>query len=266
MNKLKEIIEEKYYSKYFNESDTTLLTKELVSRNELDNYINKIIINHKNYIRRAGVYDIKNKTIYINPETIIDCSIKWASTLFYDISDIAITKLSNLLILETINHEIRHAIQNKKADNVGSNSTNLIIKEGIDFCNNKDHLLSIKDRIFYKFLYKDVLVEREASIMSLVDLIYLDKEVNFISQFERNQYINPKLIFRIKSGYTLKHCPAERYFRLKFKYRHYKNIIKNVKYDYQTALSLGLPIDNETYNELKNNEESKIINKILTKK
>ena len=266
MDKLKEIIEKKYHTKYFNEDDTTLLTKELVKRNNLDNYIKKIIINNNRFIKRDGAYEIKSKTIYINPEIIIDSAIKWATTLPYDISDIGIKKLSNLLILETINHEIRHAIQNKKADNIDNKPENIIIKEGIDFCKHKDQLLSIRDRMFYRFLYKDVLVEREASIMSLIDLIYLDQEIDFISQFEKSQYINPRLMKKIKNGYSHNSCPAEKYFKLKLKYRYYKNIINYIKYDYQTALSLGLPIDSETYNELKNNEENKIINKILIKK
>lgn len=266
MDKLKKIIEEKYYTKYFNEDDTSLLTKELISRNNLDNYINNVMINNNKMIKRDGAYEIKSKTIYINPEIIIDNAIRWANTLPYDISDIGIKKLSNLLILETINHEIRHAIQNKKADNIDNNPENIIIKEGIDFCSHKDQLLSVKDRMFYKFLYKDVLVEREASIMALVSLLELDKEIDFISQFEKSQYINPRLMKKIRDGYTLKSCPAEKYFKLKFKYKQYKNIIKYIKYDYQTALSLGLPIDKETYIELKTNDEETIINKMLIKK
>lgn len=264
MGKLEKILHNKYYLSYFNEDDTSTLTKELVDRNNIGDYVSKIIVNNK-IQKHAGIYNLKLKTISISPETIIDKSIKWMNTFPFDVSDIATTKLCNLIILETINHEIRHAIQNKKADNIDNNPANIIIKEGIDFCKHKEELLAVRDRLFYKTFYRNVIVEREASIMALVDLINLDKEIEFISQFEKNQYINPRLIERIKSGYTLNSCPAEKYFKLKFKYKDFKNIISIIKYDYQTALSLGLPIDFETYSEIKNNEEKKILSKILKK-
>lgn len=265
MERLKKILHDKYYQSYFNEKDTSNITKELVDRNNIRDYVSNVIVNNK-IKKHAGVYNLKSKTIFINPEIIIDKSIKWMKTFPLDVSDIGMIKLCNLFILETINHELRHAIQNKKADNIDNNPANIIIKEGIDFCKHKDNLLALGDKLFYKFLYKNVIVEREASIMALVDIINLDKEISFISQFEKNQYINQKLLKTIKSGYSLRSCPAEKYFRLKLKYGKYKNIINNITYDYETSLSLGLPINDETYNELKNNDENKIINKILTKK
>ncbi len=260
MNKSNEFIYELYNQNYLSEKDVIILLKLLISENNLEDYVENIIINQND--NKAGGYIISNKAVYINIADIIDNSHNWINRFPDQFSERFSIRFANLQILETIYHELRHAKQVKEADSKKNDPVHIIIKEGIDLGRHFSNKFSIKEKLFYKLYYKNVLVERDASITSLIKLLNTNKELGVISPFEIEKYIYPKLIKLIKNGYTKDSSPAKKYFKLRKKshiYNSFNFYINN--YDDITKLSWGLPVEYESINT-----KNKILTKVLSNK
>lgn len=260
MSKSNELIYELYNQNYLSEKDVITLLKLLISEKNLENYVKNIIINQND--NKAGGYIISDKAIYINIADIINHSHNWMNRFPDQFSERFSIRFANLQILETINHELRHANQVKEADSKKNDPVHIIIKEGIDLGRHFSNKFSIKEKLFYKLHYENVLIERDASITSLIELLNTNKELGIISPFEIEKYIYPKLIKVIRNGYTKNSNPAKKYFKLRKKIDIYNsfNFYTN-SYDDITKLSWGLPIE---YGSI--NNKDKILTKVLPNK
>ena len=130
MSKSNELIYELYNQNYLSEKDVITLLKLLISEKNLENYVKNIIINQND--NKAGGYIISDKAIYINIADIINHSHNWMNRFPDQFSERFSIRFANLQILETINHELRHANQVKEADSKKNDPVHIIIKEGIE--------------------------------------------------------------------------------------------------------------------------------------
>lgn len=260
MNKSDEIIYELYNKNYLTEKDVTMLLKLLIDEKELNDVVNSITINRND--SHAGGYLIKDKAIYINIADIIENSHAWMNRFPDQFSERFSIRLANLQVLETILHELRHAKQVNEANSNINDPVHVIIKEGVDLGKHFSNRFSFREKLFYKIHYNSVLVERDASITSLIELLNINEQINFISPFEKEKYIYPKLVKLIKRGYTKDTSPSKRYFKLRKKLDIYDNLNFYMNdYDDITKLSWGLPTP---YEEIK--DKKKILTKVLPNK
>lgn len=259
MNKSNSIIYELYNKNYLSEKDVSMLLHLLIKEKDLENVVSSTTLNKNN--KTAGGYLIKDKIIYINVADIINNSHAWMNRFPDQFSESFSIRFANLQILETIMHELRHAEQVKEANSKMNDPVHIIIKEGVDLGRHFSHKFSIKEKLFYKLHYNSVLVERDASITSLIELINIDEKIEFIGPFEKEKYIYPKLIKLIKKGYTRDSSPSRKYFKLRKKLDIYDNLNFYMNnYDDITKLSWGLPTP---YEDIK--DKKKILTKVLPK-
>ena len=259
MNKSNEIIYELYNKNYLSEKEVKILIKQLITEKQLNDVVENIIINKND--KHAGGYLINDKTVYINIADIINNSHSWMNRFPDQFSESFSIRFANLQILETIFHELRHAKQVKETNSETNDPVHVIIKEGVDLGKQFSNKFSIREKIFYKIHYNSVLIERDASITSLIELLNINEKVEFISPFEKEKYIYPKLIKLIKKGYTKDSSTSRKYFKLRKKLDIYDsfNFYMN-NYDDITKLSWGLPTP---YEDIK--DKKKILTKVLPK-
>ncbi len=260
MNKSNEIIYELYNKYYLDEKNVKMLLNLLIKEKNLEDVVKNIIINKRD--NNAGGYILSSRTIYINIADIINNSHYWMNRFPDQFSEQFSIRFANLQILETINHELRHAKQLKESNSNKKDPVHIIIKEGIDLGRHFSNKFSIREKLFYKIHYNSVLLERDANIISLLELLEINEKISIISPFEIEKYLYPKLIKLIKKGYTKDSTPAKKYFKLRNKLDVYNkfNFYLN-DYDDITKLSWGLPIQ---YNDVK--DKNKILAKVLPKK
>ena len=113
--KVNDIIEDSYNTGYFNETNIISIIKALINEYELEDYVKNIFVNvNKN--KSYGQYFPETSEIYISSANILDSISKWYKYEYLELSDIAFMRLSNMLVLETIEHELTHVKQTKESE------------------------------------------------------------------------------------------------------------------------------------------------------
>lgn len=256
MNKSDEIIDDLYNKYYLSEKDVLRILKILITENNLNDVVENVIVDDHN--KHLGTYVIKDKTISINVPYIIDNSHNWMNRYPDQYSERFSIRFANLQILETILHELRHANQIKELNSKENTPIKIIIQESLDIINSS----WLIKKAFYS-LHKDcILIERDAYISSLIELLNINERLDIISPFEKNEYMNSKLVKLIKNGYSKTNSPSEKFLKLRNRISEYENLNSSTKdYDNITKLSWGLPTP---FEEIKSKE--KILSKVLQNK
>lgn len=259
--KANDIIEDSYNTGYFNETNIISIIKALINEYELEDYVKNIFVNvNKN--KSYGQYFPETSEIYISSANILDSISKWYKYEYLELSDIAFMRLSNMLVLETIEHELTHVKQTKESELHLDDSLHKIINEGIEFGRRFPKNISFYEKTIYYLFYNKILIERNANIMAIINLLKRNEEINLFGKRELS-FLKKELFNWIKYGYSENSCPAKKYYFLRGKSKEYETITFDEEYDYTTTISWGLPINKKSLNEIKNNSIQKIITKSI---
>ena len=228
--------------------DIIKLIDMLAIENGLDDYIDIVSIDDNNTTH--GTYYPNDKRLIINPNVISEFTNNWYLKKEFDKSDTTFNRVYNLFLLETIYHEINHVKQTREADKNINDSLHKIIKEGIELAKRMPDKLTFDEEIIYKYYYLNVLIERNAEIMSLYTLIDNNNRINIFTKTEL-LYLKENLINFVRFGYHGKVNPVYTYYNLRKKSKEYKEINFNKEYNLITTLSWGLPITGKIDDKVK---------------
>ena len=242
-------IKKNFEARQFNDEMIITLIELLIREYRLDNYVDVISFN-RDKMENDGAYFPNDNRLLINPNIVMENTARWYNKKDFDRGDTSFNRMYNLFLLETIYHEVNHVIQVKEADRKVNDLLHKIIREGIELAKRIPDKLSFDEEIMYKFYYLNVLIERNAEIMSLYTLINNNNLTNTFTKTELS-YLKENLIKLAKFGYHGKCNPVFTYYNLIKKNKEYKELNFCEKYDLITTLSWGLPITGKIDDKIK---------------
>lgn len=240
----KDILKYNYNRKTLDGESIVLIIKSLVDFYSLREYVECVEIKAKR-TPYLGAYLLDEKKIIINP---------------YVVRTDYRQEIHNLYIINTILHEIEHAIQSKMADDPRNDSLRIIVKEGIELGKRCPTNLNIYELLLYKMFYQYILIERNAEITANIKLLRLNEELDILSTKEID-YLKFNIINRVIMGYTPKTNPVKKYYRLRHKQAEYNQIPFNESYSIRERLSWGMPIDDSLFQEVKKEYRKQLLKK-----
>ena len=217
----------------------------LVSKYNLEDYVKDVVLDGDKHL---GSYNPNTKEISINTNRLLDSSYKTV-LLYQDMYRLNMDRLYIISILNVIYHEIYHAIQTQAADSCCNDTLHKVIKEGIELGRRSPNKLDFNEKILFDLYYSKVLIERNAEIQAVTELLKLQHTT--LLKIPEISYLRDYLNTLLNRGYFFGSNPCKTYYKLRNKKKDYSELdFDDADYNMLTRLSWGFPVDKKVAKNL----------------
>ena len=244
-----ELISEDFSERQFNEKKIKRIIELLKEEQELPGFLYRVDVCNR-FKKFLGFYSFQDRHLIINLNGIqhsYDRFLKENNIRFGSAPSI---RHYNIMVTNTILHELAHATQAKEAVKPQYDTIHQIVKEGLEIGVRSPYQISPYKYIFTRLFYNDILIERQAEFSSLYSMLKRNEETGYLSERE-TLWLEKKLLGLIAHGYGKHHTPVSKYYTLRGKYNEYHHLPLTEDYSLEERLSWGLPVDHTIISTVK---------------
>ena len=244
-----ELITKDFSEQFMNEKKIKELIELVKQEEDLKGLLHRVDVVNK-FAKFLGFYSFQDRHLIINMNGIQHAYDHFLKENNIHFGTMASTRHYNIMVVNTVLHELTHATQAKEAIKPINDSLHQIIKEGMDMGVRSPYQISPYKKTFGRLFYSDILVERQAEFNSLYSMLKRNEETNFLSERE-TIWLEKKLIGLIIKGYGKHHTPVSKYYFLRNKLHEYRQIPFTEDYSMEERLGWGLAVPEGTIDTLK---------------
>lgn len=221
----------------------SIILEELIT-NDMKSYVEKIKNTKEGTVESN--YDYTSKVLTFDHDCITRNLYSKYMKSGLDYTEENFKRFKNINDLLVIFNELSHVKQFRDSkEQRTSGALKNLLDDGVELKTRYPNNLTTREQNLYNFLYNDILIERDAQIEAILNILEINRQNGLLRESEI-KILNSKLFEIMIKGYNEQLCPSEAYYKLRGKIKEYKDIkFVDSDYDNLTRIKWGMPLDIE---------------------